>query len=171
MDKEQRYKLHRELVLGAVDTSTPPCETEKPNPPAAAADERATGTAARTKRRARLQKEAPLHCPRCNSTNTKFSYYNNYSLLILQRYFCKTCRRYWTESGSLRNVGSGAVMVPTGSGTGTGMGLERSSTCADPGSMSMVVATTGAAGVSVLSVMGILRSTGGYAPISCPSRT
>ncbi|PPR95754.1 hypothetical protein GOBAR_AA24909 [Gossypium barbadense] len=38
-----------------------------------------------------------LNCPRCNSTNTKFCYYNNYSL-TQPRYFCKTCRRYWTEA-------------------------------------------------------------------------
>ncbi|WVY93196.1 hypothetical protein V8G54_032284 [Vigna mungo] len=44
-----------------------------------------------------------LNCPRCSSTNTKFCYYNNYSL-TQPRYFCKTCRRYWTEGGSLRNV-------------------------------------------------------------------
>ncbi|KAL4622133.1 hypothetical protein ACB092_06G275700 [Castanea dentata] len=52
-------------------------------------------------RRARPQEH--LNCPRCNSTNTKFCYYNNYSL-TQPRYFCKTCRRYWTEGGSLRNV-------------------------------------------------------------------
>ena len=54
-------------------------------------------------RKARPQKEQALNCPRCNSTNTKFCYYNNYSL-SQPRYFCKTCRRYWTEGGSLRNV-------------------------------------------------------------------
>ncbi|XP_068634449.1 dof zinc finger protein DOF4.6-like [Aristolochia californica] len=54
-------------------------------------------------RRTRPQKEQALNCPRCNSTNTKFCYYNNYSL-TQPRYFCKTCRRYWTEGGSLRNV-------------------------------------------------------------------
>ncbi|GAB4831175.1 hypothetical protein Ancab_005182 [Ancistrocladus abbreviatus] len=42
-------------------------------------------------------------CPRCNSTNTKFCYYNNYSL-AQPRYFCKSCRRYWTQGGTLRNV-------------------------------------------------------------------
>lgn len=51
----------------------------------------------------RPQKEHALNCPRCNSTNTKFCYYNNYSL-SQPRYFCKTCRRYWTEGGSLRNI-------------------------------------------------------------------
>ncbi|KAA8525736.1 hypothetical protein F0562_007591 [Nyssa sinensis] len=54
-------------------------------------------------RRVRPQKEQALNCPRCNSTNTKFCYYNNYSL-AQPRYFCKTCRRYWTEGGSLRNI-------------------------------------------------------------------
>ncbi|XP_065864120.1 dof zinc finger protein DOF2.5-like isoform X2 [Euphorbia lathyris] len=52
-------------------------------------------------RKSRPQEQ--LNCPRCNSTNTKFCYYNNYSL-TQPRYFCKTCRRYWTEGGSLRNV-------------------------------------------------------------------
>ena len=56
-----------------------------------------------TERRARPEKAKAINCPRCNSTNTKFCYYNNYSLQQ-PRYFCKTCRRYWTEGGSLRNV-------------------------------------------------------------------
>ncbi|XP_074380605.1 dof zinc finger protein DOF3.7-like isoform X1 [Apium graveolens] len=51
----------------------------------------------------RPQKPQAINCPRCNSTHTKFCYYNNYSL-TQPRYFCKTCRRYWTEGGSLRNV-------------------------------------------------------------------
>jgi len=45
----------------------------------------------------------PQTCPRCNSNNTKFCYYNNYSL-AQPRYFCKGCRRYWTHGGTLRNV-------------------------------------------------------------------
>lgn len=43
------------------------------------------------------------NCPRCGSSNTKFCYYNNYSL-TQPRYFCKGCRRYWTKGGSLRHV-------------------------------------------------------------------
>lgn len=57
--------------------------------------------------RARLAKIPPpepaLKCPRCDSTNTKFCYFNNYSL-TQPRHFCKTCRRYWTRGGALRNV-------------------------------------------------------------------
>ncbi|KAL3851333.1 hypothetical protein ACJIZ3_013215 [Penstemon smallii] len=45
----------------------------------------------------------PQKCPRCDSANTKFCYYNNYSL-SQPRYFCKGCRRYWTQGGTLRNV-------------------------------------------------------------------
>ncbi|KAJ7975816.1 Dof zinc finger protein like [Quillaja saponaria] len=44
-----------------------------------------------------------LKCPRCESTNTKFCYFNNYSL-TQPRHFCKTCRRYWTRGGAMRNV-------------------------------------------------------------------
>ncbi|XP_045799795.1 dof zinc finger protein DOF2.1-like [Trifolium pratense] len=54
-------------------------------------------------RKPKPQPEHALNCPRCNSTNTKFCYYNNYSL-TQPRYFCKSCRRYWTKGGTLRNV-------------------------------------------------------------------
>ncbi|KAG6535895.1 dof zinc finger protein DOF5.1-like [Zingiber officinale] len=57
--------------------------------------------------RARLAKipqpDPGLKCPRCESANTKFCYFNNYSL-SQPRHFCKTCRRYWTRGGALRNV-------------------------------------------------------------------
>ncbi|KAL7117153.1 hypothetical protein ACP275_03G054300 [Erythranthe tilingii] len=48
-------------------------------------------------------------CPRCDSTDTKFCYYNNYNL-SQPRHFCKSCRRYWTRGGALRKV-------PVGGGT------------------------------------------------------
>ncbi|KAL0321256.1 UNVERIFIED_CONTAM: Dof zinc finger protein DOF1.4 [Sesamum radiatum] len=47
--------------------------------------------------------QPPLKCPRCDSSNTKFCYYNNYSL-SQPRHFCKACKRYWTRGGTLRNV-------------------------------------------------------------------
>ncbi|ESQ36136.1 hypothetical protein EUTSA_v10008140mg [Eutrema salsugineum] len=47
--------------------------------------------------------EGALKCPRCDSINTKFCYYNNYNL-TQPRHFCKGCRRYWTRGGALRNV-------------------------------------------------------------------
>lgn len=50
-----------------------------------------------------VHSDPALRCPRCDSPNTKFCYYNNYSL-TQPRHFCKTCRRYWTKGGVLRNV-------------------------------------------------------------------
>uniref|UniRef100_A0A0D9VSH9 Dof zinc finger protein n=1 Tax=Leersia perrieri TaxID=77586 RepID=A0A0D9VSH9_9ORYZ len=75
--------------------------------------------------RARLarapQPEPALKCPRCDSTNTKFCYYNNYSL-SQPRHFCKTCRRYWTRRVLLQAVlipgGGGASPMPGGGGGG-----------------------------------------------------
>ncbi|XP_071732597.1 dof zinc finger protein DOF3.7-like [Rutidosis leptorrhynchoides] len=61
------------------------------------------GKSMEEKKNIRPQKPQALNCPRCNSSHTKFCYYNNYSL-SQPRYFCKTCRRYWTNGGSLRNV-------------------------------------------------------------------
>ncbi|KAM7500818.1 hypothetical protein LguiA_025232 [Lonicera macranthoides] len=45
----------------------------------------------------------PLKCPRCDSINTKFCYYNNYNK-SQPRHFCKACKRHWTKGGTLRNV-------------------------------------------------------------------
>ncbi|CAN4084017.1 unnamed protein product [Withania somnifera] len=45
----------------------------------------------------------PLKCPRCDSINTKFCYYNNYNK-SQPRHYCKGCKRHWTEGGTLRNV-------------------------------------------------------------------
>ncbi|KAK6123315.1 hypothetical protein DH2020_042945 [Rehmannia glutinosa] len=46
-------------------------------------------------------------CPRCNSMDTKFCYYNNYNV-NQPRHFCKSCQRYWTNGGTMRNVPVGA---------------------------------------------------------------
>lgn len=66
------------------------------------------------------QQKVVIKCPRCDSPNTKFCYYNNYSL-TQPRHFCKTCRRYWTNGGSLRNV-------PIGGGCRKKQKLKHSST-------------------------------------------
>ncbi|KAF8081268.1 hypothetical protein N665_0896s0007 [Sinapis alba] len=55
------------------------------------------------------EQQEQLPCPRCNSTNTKFCYYNNYNF-SQPRHFCKSCRRYWTHGGTLRDI-------PVGGGT------------------------------------------------------
>nr|CAD1825185.1 unnamed protein product [Ananas comosus var. bracteatus] len=38
-------------------------------------------------------------CPRCDSLDTKFCYFNNYNV-SQPRHFCKNCQRYWTAGGS-----------------------------------------------------------------------
>ncbi|GMH03740.1 hypothetical protein Nepgr_005579 [Nepenthes gracilis] len=53
--------------------------------------------------RPHVPEQEQLKCPRCESTNTKFCYYNNYNL-SQPRHFCKSCRRYWTKGGALRNI-------------------------------------------------------------------
>ncbi|XP_051136415.1 dof zinc finger protein DOF3.1-like [Andrographis paniculata] len=53
--------------------------------------------------KSQFPEQEQLKCPRCDSTNTKFCYYNNYNL-SQPRHFCKSCRRYWTKGGALRNI-------------------------------------------------------------------
>uniref|UniRef100_A0A0D9Y0K8 Dof zinc finger protein n=1 Tax=Leersia perrieri TaxID=77586 RepID=A0A0D9Y0K8_9ORYZ len=76
-----------------------------PATPAAAASSPAVVSMSERARLARVPLPEPgtLRCPRCDSTNTKFCYFNNYSL-SQPRHFCKACRRYWTRGGALRNV-------------------------------------------------------------------
>jgi hypothetical protein len=73
-------------------TVTKTCTNSKP-----------TSSSSSLERKIRSKKVQALNCPRCNSSNTKFCYYNNYSL-TQPRYFCKNCKRYWTQGGSLRNI-------------------------------------------------------------------
>ncbi|XP_027364523.1 dof zinc finger protein DOF5.7-like [Abrus precatorius] len=75
---------------------------DMPVKPATAKDPEIPGSSGNRKS-TRPAPEQGLKCPRCDSPNTKFCYYNNYSL-TQPRHFCKTCRRYWTNGGALRNV-------------------------------------------------------------------
>ncbi|KAL3640257.1 hypothetical protein CASFOL_011747 [Castilleja foliolosa] len=73
-----------------------------------------------------------LPCPRCDSANTKFCYYNNYNF-SQPRHFCKSCRRYWTHGGTLRDipVGGGSrrnakrcrTSIAAAAGAGSGGGF------------------------------------------------
>ncbi|KAJ9674549.1 hypothetical protein PVL29_023845 [Vitis rotundifolia] len=82
-----------------------------------------------------------LPCPRCDSTNTKFCYYNNYNL-SQPRHFCKSCRRYWTQGGTLRNI-------PVGGGTRKNSKRSRTATS----SSSSTLETTPANPISVSPVL------------------
>ncbi|KAK4776182.1 hypothetical protein SAY87_024143 [Trapa incisa] len=103
----QQFPSHQLANTGSSNNSpsVPP-----PAPPSTLQAMHASGNSTRPdsmSERARLANmpmpEASLKCPRCESTNTKFCYFNNYSL-SQPRHFCKTCRRYWTRGGALRNV-------------------------------------------------------------------
>ncbi|KAG6401751.1 hypothetical protein SASPL_138616 [Salvia splendens] len=61
------------------------------------------GGAANSERKALKKPEKIIPCPRCNSMNTKFCYYNNYNVKQ-PRHFCRGCQRYWTAGGTMRNV-------------------------------------------------------------------
>nr|GMC46416.1 dof zinc finger protein DOF1.2-like [Ipomoea batatas] len=50
----------------------------------------------------------PRECPRCQSNDTKFSYFNNYSM-DQPRYYCRTCKRHWTHGGIQRDIPSGGL--------------------------------------------------------------
>ncbi|KAL3721816.1 hypothetical protein ACJRO7_034196 [Eucalyptus globulus] len=85
---------------------TPPGTAPPKPPPMAGKEEAAPSSGSRkaaSSSSSGKQPEQALKCPRCDSSNTKFCYYNNYSL-TQPRHFCKTCRRYWTKNGALRNV-------------------------------------------------------------------
>ncbi|KAL4388544.1 hypothetical protein GQ457_09G002570 [Hibiscus cannabinus] len=72
------------------------------------------------------QQQQALKCPRCDSSNTKFCYYNNYSL-SQPRHFCKACKRYWTRGGTLRNV-------PVGGGCRKNKRVKRTASSSSPSS-------------------------------------
>lgn len=82
-----------------------------------------------------------LPCPRCTSMDTKFCYYNNYNL-SQPRHFCKSCRRYWTQGGTLRNI-------PVGGGTRKNSKRSRTATS----SSSSTLETTPANPISVSPVL------------------
>ncbi|KAI4364144.1 hypothetical protein MLD38_020275 [Melastoma candidum] len=99
--------------------------------------------------------EAALKCPRCESTNTKFCYFNNYNL-SQPRHFCKTCRRYWTKGGALRSVpvGGGCRRTKRTKSSGSKKMDKRSTTSASGGSVSNTSGSNNMLGTSDGSVAG-----------------
>ncbi|XP_066387138.1 cyclic dof factor 1-like [Miscanthus floridulus] len=85
-------------VVDAEDPKSSPETYQKPG--------KCSGDAA--SQREKLKKpDKVLPCPRCNSMDTKFCYFNNYNV-NQPRHFCKNCQRYWTAGGAMRNVPVGA---------------------------------------------------------------
>ncbi|CAH8254821.1 unnamed protein product [Arabidopsis lyrata] len=102
----------------------------------------------------------PLPCPRCNSTTTKFCYYNNYNL-AQPRYFCKSCRRYWTQGGTLRDV-------PVGGGTRRSSSKRHrsfSTTATSSSSSSSVITTTKEAATNETKGSNVISGHGSFASL------
>ncbi|KAL0898389.1 hypothetical protein Bca101_082350 [Brassica carinata] len=90
--------------VAAASSITEKTETAK----AAKTDEESSQNGGTCSQEAKLKKpDKILPCPRCNSMETKFCYYNNYNV-NQPRHFCKKCQRYWTAGGTMRNVPVGA---------------------------------------------------------------
>ncbi|KAJ4846855.1 hypothetical protein Tsubulata_041985 [Turnera subulata] len=147
LDPSNWQQQHNQQGAGNENHHIPP---QQPLPPpgggggGGAGDMIRPGSMADKARLAKLpQPEAALKCPRCESTNTKFCYFNNYSL-TQPRHFCKTCRRYWTRGGALRSVpvgggcrrnkrskgsSSNRSKSPAGTGSSCSSGLIASNSC------------------------------------------
>ncbi|KAL9245760.1 hypothetical protein vseg_019375 [Gypsophila vaccaria] len=106
---------------------------------------------------------APLPCPRCHSMDTKFCYYNNYNL-SQPRYFCKSCRRYWTRGGALRDVPVGGGSRKSAKRSRTASPASSSTTTATADAVTAAVSAAGAPTIPVYSGGGFtsLLALGGF---------
>lgn len=90
------------------DNKTFGVENETASPPNSSKKEELDVDNTQSQEKTLKKPDKILPCPRCNSMDTKFCYYNNYNV-NQPRHFCKNCQRYWTAGGTMRNV-------PVGSG-------------------------------------------------------
>ncbi|KAA8547234.1 hypothetical protein F0562_003902 [Nyssa sinensis] len=88
-------------IAGVLEATTSPSPSPSSSSPSPSTSSSPSSTTTPTS--SSTSESQNLRCPRCDSSNTKFCYYNNYNL-TQPRHFCKTCRRYWTKGGALRNV-------------------------------------------------------------------
>ncbi|XBJ09242.1 hypothetical protein VPH35_014343 [Triticum aestivum] len=105
-----------------------------------------------------LPRPPPRQCTRCRSADTKFCYYNNYSRKQ-PRYFCRACRRHWTEGGTLRDVPVGGGRKNRRNGGGKG-GAKAPSTVTTEVSTVAATASTRGSG-AMLSQSGSFTAVGG----------
>ncbi|XP_047975894.1 dof zinc finger protein DOF5.1-like [Salvia hispanica] len=105
LDPSHWNQQHNHQIIGSSSANplVPPPPPPPPQPHGGGGSIRPGSMAERARMANIPMPETSLKCPRCESTNTKFCYFNNYSL-SQPRHFCKTCRRYWTRGGALRNV-------------------------------------------------------------------
>ncbi|XVF03321.1 hypothetical protein REPUB_Repub04eG0251100 [Reevesia pubescens] len=111
-----REDLKDHITLSSVtdNARSPPAERKTLSLESSKKEEKSETNASQEKTLKKPDKILP--CPRCNSKETKFCYYNNYNV-NQPRHFCKNCQRYWTAGGTMRNVpvGSGRRKTKTSS--------------------------------------------------------
>lgn len=79
------------------------CDNEEERPAGISGRVATTGTDLPTQDTQRsFDVTQPYCCPRCNSMDTKFSYYNNHNK-HQPRYYCRGCQRHWTLGGHVRH--------------------------------------------------------------------
>ncbi|KAE8686013.1 Dof zinc finger protein DOF2.2 [Hibiscus syriacus] len=98
----RKFSINGSILDGTTTTTTAFTSSPSPSPsPSSTVSQSSTNNSPASA--VKSDQSQNLRCPRCDSPNTKFCYYNNYNL-TQPRHFCKTCRRYWTKGGALRNV-------------------------------------------------------------------
>ncbi|GLJ37118.1 hypothetical protein SUGI_0752650 [Cryptomeria japonica] len=112
VEQEQEQEQDHEHELDPIVVQSSSCEQTKDNAGVEGEEEVGSSETEAKKEEAGGQAvlkkpDKLLPCPRCESMDTKFCYYNNYNV-NQPRHFCKNCQRYWTAGGSLRNVPVGA---------------------------------------------------------------
>ncbi|GMH31165.1 hypothetical protein Nepgr_033008 [Nepenthes gracilis] len=112
MDTEEEERSSRTNSEEFKDPATQSAISDTPRTPFA--DKEANNAKKEEQSETSTSEEKPLKkpdkilpCPRCNSMDTKFCYFNNYNV-NQPRYFCRSCQRYWTAGGTMRNVPVGA---------------------------------------------------------------
>ncbi|CAH8319185.1 unnamed protein product [Eruca vesicaria subsp. sativa] len=107
-EKEEKDKEHGEESLCNESSNVVAASEKTETTKAAKTDEDSSQNGGTCSQEGKLKKpDKILPCPRCNSMETKFCYYNNYNV-NQPRHFCKKCQRYWTAGGTMRNVPVGA---------------------------------------------------------------
>lgn len=103
MDGKESCKALQE---SGSNTETPSTDGNSPTAKSTKTEDDQTETDS-SKEKTLKKPDKILPCPRCNSMDTKFCYYNNYNV-NQPRHFCRSCQRYWTAGGSMRNLPVGA---------------------------------------------------------------
>ncbi|KAK4750436.1 hypothetical protein SAY87_003918 [Trapa incisa] len=108
-DSDGEETAKHETFLESENPKTPSIDEEmaKHRPPSARKEQTCCKSSMEEKQKGLKKPDKILPCPRCNSMDTKFCYYNNYNV-NQPRHFCKSCQRYWTAGGTMRNVPVGA---------------------------------------------------------------